>query len=153
MKFIFGIFCLVALIGCGGSSNSEPSNPQIEATLILIDTFSQESQNFSQGEDIEFLLTLTNSSTASVTLDFNSGQQYDFYINSPDGVNVWRWSDEGVFIQALTTLTIGAGESLEVRQVWNQVLPDGETISIGDYSAFGLLLGQSPSEAFNFSIQ
>lgn len=152
MNYFLVLLLSLVLVSCGGSSDSD-NDQQLETKLILRDSFRQESDSFIQGENIEFLLTVTNNSSDPLTLNFLDGQQYDFYINSSIDTEVWRWSADKAFTQALTELVIQAGESIEISQVWNQTLAGGGVISIGNYFAFGSLLDQSPEAEFNFSIQ
>ena len=95
---------------------------------------------------------LTNNSNEAVTLHFNSGQQYDFYITSTPDTEVWGWSGGKGFTQALTELVIPGGESVEVSKIWNQKLSGDKVISSGSYTAFGSFLDQSPEAQFGFTI-
>ena len=142
------------LVSCGGSSDSDDSNnSQLQVSLILRDIFDQESDSFIQGEEIELFLEITYNGSETVTLNFNSGQQYDFYILSSEETELWRWSDGKGFTQALTELVIPAGETFAVTEVWDQTLPGDEIIAIGSYTVFGSFLDQSPEAEFSFTIQ
>ena len=86
-------------------------------------------------------------------MNFSDGQQYDFYITSLSGTEVWRWSSDKAFIQALTQLVIPAQGSVVIKQTWDQTLFAGGNLAIGSYTAFGSLLERSPTAQFSFTIQ
>ena len=155
MKYVFIIvFFSIILSGCGNSSSGNNQGDQkLELGLILRDAFTQESNSFVQGENIEFFLVATNNSSNTITLNFIDTQQYDFYISSSTNTEIWRWSADKVFGDALTELVIQAGDSIEISEIWDQSLPGGGTIAIGSYSAAGSLLDQSQEVQFGFTIQ
>jgi len=99
------------------------------------------------------LLEITNNGSETVRLNFNSGQQFDFYILGPEEIELWRWSDDKAFTEALTELVLPAGGSFLVAEVWEQSLPEGGIMPIGSYTVFGSFLNQSPETEFNFRIQ
>ena len=140
------------LIGCGGSNN-DSQDPLLQTRLVLQDVFSQESNRFAQGETITLSLTLTNYSDEAVTLNFTSGQQYDFYVVSNQGAEIWRWSGDRAFTDALTELLVPGKESIEVEVIWDQTLLIEQQLPIGDYIAFGSFLDQSPVAEVGFTIQ
>jgi len=140
------------IVGDGNAPNNF-NNEQLETKIVLKDSSGQESNQFAQGETIEFFLTLTNHSSEDITLNFTDGQQFDFYINHASGhLEIWRWSDNKAFIQALTDLTIPAGETIEISEFWNQILSDGEFTEYSSFTAFGGVLNQN-QEKFDFIIQ
>jgi len=141
------------LASCKQSENSEIDALKLQTSLILRDEFSQESDDYVQGENIEFYISLTNITNNEVRLNFNDGQQYDFYISSSNNTEIWRWSDNKGFTLALTELVIPAGETIVVSEIWNQVIAGGDEIPIGSYTAYGSFLEQSPEAKFSFSIQ
>jgi hypothetical protein len=64
-----------------------------------------------------FILTITNASAAPVTLEFATAQRYDFAVL--DGAReVWRWSAERGFGQALGSETLAAGQTRSWSEGW-----------------------------------
>ncbi|HEX8903853.1 MAG TPA: BsuPI-related putative proteinase inhibitor, partial [Longimicrobiaceae bacterium] len=57
-------------------------------------------------DGVAFSLAVTNSTQRPVTLEFRSGQTYDFGV-SDGGREVWRWSADRMFTQALRSETLG----------------------------------------------
>ncbi|MEO7889754.1 MAG: BsuPI-related putative proteinase inhibitor, partial [Vicinamibacterales bacterium] len=78
-----------------------------------------------------------------IKVTFSSGQKYDFVvIDSTTGRDVWRWSANKSFLQALSEQTVPANGSLEFSERWR---PPGR----GLYLARGILVSTSHrSEAF-----
>lgn len=145
---VLAITILMLLTGC----NDQDSLP-IKTSLVLKDTFSQESRSFTQGETITFYLTATNTTNDTVVLNFSSSQVYDFYIVNDNGDEVWRWSEDKLFLSVLSSNSFLAGETKTFSTTWDQKLATSENIQIGNYTAHGTLLDQSESANFTFNIQ
>jgi hypothetical protein len=60
---------------------------------------------------IEMELRVFNESNQAASIEFASGQQFDFLIQDSSGRVVWRWSEGKFFIQILGQLTLAPGES------------------------------------------
>lgn len=127
--------------------------PELDAQLLLKDRFEQNSNTFVQGEDITFFLSVTNNGTGDALLNFSNSQQFDFYIQSSSGTETWRWSEDKTFTTALTELPIAIGETVEISQVWDQTLSEGENIPVGNYTAFGSLLDYTSKVENDLTIQ
>jgi hypothetical protein len=67
---------------------------------------------------VTFKLDVTNPQTVPVTLEFNSGQQFDFRVRRVDGTTVWMWSADKAFTGALTSRTLAAGETVTYTATW-----------------------------------
>lgn len=63
-------------------------------------------------------LRVTNPQTVPVTLQFSSGQQFDFRVRRLDGSTVWLWSADKGFIAMLTSRTLAAGETATYAATW-----------------------------------
>jgi hypothetical protein len=63
-------------------------------------------------------LRVTNPQTQPVTVQFNSGQQFDFRVRRLDGSTVWLWSADKGFTLALTSRTLAAGETVIYTATW-----------------------------------
>jgi hypothetical protein len=73
---------------------------------------------FVSGALVTFELRITNPRTEPVTLQFSSGQQYDFRVGRPDGSVVWVWSADKLFTGALGSRTLGPGETVRFTATW-----------------------------------
>lgn len=96
----------------------------------------------STGSPVDVALTVTNDFPAPVTLQFRSGQRYDFLVLNAAGDTVWQWRAGKAFIQVLGEEQLGPGESLEFLETVEGALPPG------DYTVVGVLASSShPLEA------
>ncbi|HEX8244027.1 MAG TPA: BsuPI-related putative proteinase inhibitor [Longimicrobium sp.] len=85
----------------GGSAGPLVSSLQIQATA----------------DSVAFTLAVTNATRQPLTLEFRSGQSYDFAV-ADGGREVWRWSAGLMFTQALRSETLAAGETRTWRESW-----------------------------------
>ena len=74
-------------------------------------------QTDAAADSVRFTLQVTNSSQAPVTLQFSSGQSYDFTV-SDGATRVWHWADDMMFTQALRSETIAPGQTRSWSETW-----------------------------------
>ncbi len=86
------------------------------------------------GEPVALLLVLTASEP--VTLQFNSGQRFDFIVTK-GAEEVWRWSADQFFTQALGEESLSAGDALRYQAQWT---PAEE----GSYRVVGMITASNP---------
>ena len=68
--------------------------------------------------EVTFTLSVTNTLALPATLQFSSGQQFDFQVFRADGTPVWTWSADKSFTQALGSRTLAAGETVTWSATW-----------------------------------
>ncbi|WP_420126677.1 BsuPI-related putative proteinase inhibitor [Longimicrobium sp.] len=85
------------------------------------------------GDTVILTLQVTNPSAAPVAFTFPSGQSYDFAIRA-GGAEVWRWSADRGFTQAVRTVTLAPGETWTFGERWAP--PPGTR---GEFTAVGRL--------------
>jgi hypothetical protein len=66
---------------------------------------------------VRFVLRVENRGAGPVEVTFPSGQDYDFVVLQ-DGREVWRWSEDRMFTQALREERLAAGEAWTFEEVW-----------------------------------
>lgn len=94
------------------------------------------------GTPVDVALTVTNDSTRPVTLQFRSGQRYDFLVLDSAGDTLHHWSADKGFVQMLGEEQLGPGESLEFLETIDRPLEPGR------YPLVGVLTSSShPLEA------
>ncbi|MFQ5824746.1 MAG: BsuPI-related putative proteinase inhibitor [bacterium] len=77
------------------------------------------------GEKVDLKLLITNSSDNPLTLQFSTGQIFDFYaaqtINKEgsDENVIWNWAHDKVFTEALWELVLEAGETKSYQVTWD----------------------------------
>jgi len=161
-NIVIASFFLLAL-GCSDNNknSAEPDTPpestidpnQLNTDFELLDKFDQTSSSFNQNEIITFSMSATNSNGEVIILQFNNGQRYDFYVLNDDNRELWRWSADKSFTQALEQLEIQPEETIKLAESWNQQLTDGSQLEPGNYTAVGYYHDQTQTVEFDFSIQ
>jgi hypothetical protein len=93
---------------------SPPPPPQTVESTGLVSSLRVET-----GDTVRFTLQVTNPSAAPVAFTFPSGQSYDFAVRPAGaGAEVWRWSAQMGFTQAVRTVTLAPGETWSFGERW-----------------------------------
>ena len=95
---------------------------------------------YASGESILICFTITNQGSEPAVMDFSSGQQVDFWVESA-GEEVWRASKHTMYTQALTSIELQPGEVEEFQEEWPQVNDEGNPVSPCIYQVAGQLMG------------
>jgi len=77
------------------------------------------------GDSVRFSLQVTNASQQPVRLAFSTTQLFEFVVED-QGEELWRWSDDRMFAQALQELTLAAGETRAFETTWQPPVQRGE---------------------------
>lgn len=120
----------IVLAGCGRSPGGGPERTQNQASMVvgsLMLTLETDKRTYRAGEPIALQLKLNNRSDRDTTLQFSSGQRYDFQIAdaSGGGETAWTWSADRAFIQALGAEQLAADGALEYREQFTGRLAPG----------------------------
>jgi hypothetical protein len=111
------LLALFAGAACRPPAGPAPSaGPELETSRYtgpLVSSFQVEPA----GDSVRFVLQLTNPTTAPVRLNFSSGMTHDFAVREGTR-DVWRWSADRSFVQALMSVSLGAGETRSYTEVW-----------------------------------
>jgi len=94
-------------------------------------TFRTEPARAQVGQTVTLRLRVVNNAGQATDLTFPSGQRYDYWVTG-EGGEVWRWSEEMFFTQAITTETVEAQAGLSFPESWT---PN----SSGTYTAHAVL--------------
>lgn len=111
-------------------------NPRASGGLALL--LDADRQTYALGTPVILRLTVINTSRAPVTLQFASGQHYDFEVRRA-GETVWRWSAGRMFTQAVTSLTLRPRERQVFTETWGQQDNHGQPVPAGTYEAVAVL--------------
>ena len=153
-KRLITLFALFLLIGCNEEQEQATQTPDFAATVVTTDMQGVEQSTFAQGDPITIRLTIQNTSETARTIEFTSGQQYDFVVFDEREREVWRWSADKAFIQALTSYSLNPGETKTFSVVWNQVIaPDRSVLPPGTYTLEAQKIGVELAPRQQFSIQ
>lgn len=104
------VVALIALViaagACAGRGAASTDGPL--ASSLHAESF---------GDSVRFSLQVTNASTAPVRLTFASARLFDFQV-SQNGRELWRWSADRAFAQALHELVLPPGETRAFDAIW-----------------------------------
>ncbi|MDZ5470305.1 BsuPI-related putative proteinase inhibitor [Bacillus sp. 31A1R] len=92
-------------------------------------------------ESIEFELTVLNNSTEDLLFEFNTSQLYEIKVLNDKGEEVYLYSKDKSFTQALQTLVIKPNEKKTWTESWNYQ-KNGKRVQAGEYKARGELLAR-----------
>lgn len=131
MVFTVHIVSTPAVAGAAAGSTGPAASARLGAVEF---TFALERSVFQSGETIRFILTMTNVGSQPTTVEFPTSQPYDVLVFR-EGELVWQWSEGMVFLQVLTRVPLGPGESRTDRILWNQRDRIGRQVAPGAYRA------------------
>lgn len=94
------------------------------------------------GDGVGLALHVTNTASEPLEVRFSSGQTYDFTILDSAGVEVWRWSADRMFTQALQTRTVAADQTVTYEERWNPVGVSGRFTAVGRLNSTNVPLEQ-----------
>jgi uncharacterized GH25 family protein len=97
-----------------------------------------EKRQYALGEAVKMKLSLTNAGRRPVTLHFRNGQTFDFIVKR-GRQEVWRWSHDKLFTQALQDIAIAADATKSFEATWDQKDTKGAAVSAGRYSVIGVV--------------
>ncbi|MCE4050438.1 MULTISPECIES: BsuPI-related putative proteinase inhibitor [Bacillaceae] len=90
----------------------------------------------------EIRMTVLNTGDKAVKLVFSSSQKYEFSIRAKGGKEVYRYSADKSFLQALQELKLKSNESHTWVEKWNYRKNNGELVPSGEYAVKAALLGK-----------
>lgn len=94
--------------GVNGSGRASSPPPGLVPSLQVQTT----------GKTVQFTFQVTNTSNAPIPLEFSSGQSFDFVVLQ-GGREVWRWSADQMFTQALRSEMLAPGATRTFAATWN----------------------------------
>lgn len=106
----WAVALLLLTVGCAVPANSgadDEGTPDLLASL----------QANTYADSVVFVLQVTNTTDAPIELEFPSGQSFDFVVSEGER-EIWRWSADQMFTQALREEVLGAGETETYRAAW-----------------------------------
>ncbi len=73
-----------------------------------------------RGEEVRFVLRVTNTSAKKLELTFPNGQTHDLTVMDAAGDAVWRWGSGQMFTQALRNQPLDSHASITYTARWRQ---------------------------------
>jgi len=84
------------------------------------------------GETIR--LTITVAAAEPITLRYRTTQRYDIVVTDTEGKEVWRWSKDKAFGEAVGEASLEANQSLTFDESWDQRDNDGQQVPAANYT-------------------
>ena len=138
--------CLAFLALLPGCQRSQPELTEHQVSVIVGSlhlTLDTDKSTYRSGEPIDLLLKLNNRSDRDTSLEFSSGQRYDFRIANVGGETAWTWSADRSFIQALGSERLPTDGALEYRERFTGQLTPGKYQVTGIITTMGAPLKAS----------
>lgn len=126
---------LLCALGCGNSRAPEIGTPDGAATGESSSGLASSVEVEVRGDSVRLVLHVSNPTNQPVVLEFSSGQRYDFAVRTAAGADVWRWSADKSFMQALGSETIPAGGTLDYSEVWVPGNRTGSLVAVAELTA------------------
>jgi hypothetical protein len=127
------VACILTVAGPALAGNGASVNLGIKA----------DRSSYASGEALRFTLTVENRGSQPVTLTFRTAQRFDVRIHDAAGREVWRWSADRMFGQAIgeERLEPGARRSWDV--IVRDALPGGSYKVVASLEAVNLKVSSS----------
>lgn len=112
-RVIAGVLLLLTL-SCAGANDVAGDRRVVGGVAVA---FTARPARVAVGRPVRLVLRLTNLSGTRTELTFPTSQQYDFWVMQGTD-EVWRWSDDQAFTQALEKRTIDPQQAITLSEVW-----------------------------------
>ena len=119
------LLCAAAVIyACGprpqhsprasSAAKASPTVRKHKPTMALLPTL-----DVKVGRSVDFAFNVTNDSDKKVEIAFPSGQTHDIVVVDPTGREVWRWSSDRMFTQAMQNKLVAGFDTVSFTERWN----------------------------------
>lgn len=123
---------MAALSACA-SGDPEPVPPADQAAAVtespengpLVSSLQVETH----ADTLRLLLQVTNTAQEPVSLTFRSGQSADFVVTG-EGRELWRWSGDQMFTQAIRNERLAPGETRTFEAAWSPAVDLRGTVTV-----------------------
>jgi len=123
------------------STGAAPSAVErTEGALLLSASVSKPS--FAPGEPVGLRLTVRNTAGSPQAVTFMSGQRFEFIVRRARGDEVWRWSHDKAFTQAIETAWLQPQQVMPFSETWDQRDLQGRPVDPGPYEVVAVFLGR-----------
>jgi len=124
-KLVVPLLCAAALVfACGPRPHTpdQPAEPGSGAPVTRQPNTPGQplatGLDITVGEQVSLRFHVTNTTAKQLEISFGSGQTHDFTVLDASGTELWRWSADRMFTQALQTRLLGAGETITYTEIW-----------------------------------
>jgi len=97
---------------------------------------------FHDGEPVPISFQVENCGTEPVRFTYASSQRYEIVVEDDDGNEVWRWSRDKLFTQAITEEEFESFTSVTYFELWDKRDNEGNPAPSGRYTVTATLVGE-----------
>jgi len=130
MRWLGGGLLILAFLGGCQTRFETAISPESGIGVFL----AADKRLYNQGETIEVTFGVLNRSAEPLTLRFRTAQRYDLLVQDARGQEVWRWSTDQFFAQALGEETLPAREGALTYRVSVR-----HPLAAGRYTVVGII--------------
>ncbi|MDB4948160.1 MAG: hypothetical protein JWM27_809 [Gemmatimonadetes bacterium] len=112
LRSVLGLVVLAALAAC-----VPPPHPAAMPAPRSAEPLVSSLQVAPQADGVHLVLQVTNAGSAPVALTFGTGQSFDFAV-ARGGTELWRWSADRMFTQAVRETSVAPGQTLRYEATW-----------------------------------
>ncbi|WP_418198919.1 BsuPI-related putative proteinase inhibitor [Alkalihalobacterium sp. APHAB7] len=143
------LIMMVGLVGCGTSDEVTETISEGEQGGKEVSTLATSLKVDKEEDKLAFTLSLTNKGNETVTLEFPTGQLFDFIVVNEKSEVVYKYSEGMMFTQAIVQKNLGPNETMTFTDEWD-LMVNGERVPPGRYRVLGELpiMTVNGSEAF-----
>jgi hypothetical protein len=110
----------VLAFACGPRSHSSETPSSVPPEMVRQENSPlATSLNVTVDGGVKLAFNVMNASASKIEVHFASGQTHEFVVLDESGREVWRWSADRMFTQALQTKQLDAGETIAYDEKWN----------------------------------
>jgi hypothetical protein len=121
-KIVVPLLCAAAIaVACGPRAHSTTTDAPAATTTkkrAPDEPTLASSLDISVKDGVSLAFHATNRDTKRIELVFPSGQTHDFAILDASGREVWRWSKDRLFTQALQNRVLEPSETITYEERW-----------------------------------
>ena len=141
------LVCLVILailygLHTGATANARDSKDSLDVKVAAAP----------KPEYCEITVRGTNVSDKSLILKFDTAQRYDFYAKDQNQRMIWQWSNEIVFANVQSEITLKPGQALAHTVKWKYVRNDGRRVKGGKFWIMGAITSR-PQNRYSKPVQ
>jgi len=85
----------------------------------------------------------------ALPITYGSGQRYDFWVYNEQNEEIYRWSNNKAFTQALIEHKLKKSEQLAFEETWNLLDNEGNPVPPGTYTIKVMIMIGSDSETIH----
>jgi hypothetical protein len=104
---IFVMIFMVVFLNYGLCSEVNASRTPEEENMNYGINITTDRGSYATGEPVKIIMKIFNYSEENIVFHFNTSQRYDFIIEDEKGEEIWRWSEDKMFVMVLGGETLG----------------------------------------------